>query len=114
MLLQLPDPEIGWQFRKDIYAHLGMKLPAVPTQKVLFWLRPPLKKNRGFANAAALLEIAKKYNIEYTYVHCLIMECNMRTNVMGIAATRKYAVFLMSFCACPSRVRIAFPTPHLY
>ncbi len=64
--LQIADPALGWQLRKDLFNRMNMSVPSTPGQKVLFWLRVK-RKSRGILNQAAMLAVAAKYNLSYTY-----------------------------------------------
>ncbi len=64
---QIADPALGWKLRKDLFKQVDMLVPSTPGQKVLFWLRVPMK-SRGIMNQAAMLAVAAKYNLSYTYV----------------------------------------------
>ncbi len=62
--------QTGFEFRRDMYEHMGLTLPEVPTNKVLFWLRtPPLY--RSLLNMDDVLKIVNYYNMSYTYVCCM-------------------------------------------
>ncbi len=37
--MQLPDSETAFQFRSDVYAHVGLPLPAKAPPQVLLYLR---------------------------------------------------------------------------
>ena len=65
-LWQMPDIETGFAFRKDMYKHMGITLPLLPPNKVLFMLRDT--DRRKLENEAELVNIAKDYNVSYTYV----------------------------------------------
>ncbi len=59
--------QTGFEFRRDMYAHMGLTLPEAPANKVLFWLRtPPLY--RSFLNTEDVLKIVNYYNMSFTYV----------------------------------------------
>jgi hypothetical protein len=54
-----------FDFRADMYAHMGVPFPEKPARNVLFWLRtPPL--GRSFINGEELLKVADGYNVKYT------------------------------------------------
>ena len=66
VIVQVPDVETAFQFRKDMYAMMGVEMPQKPVKKVLFWFRqPPL--GRSVSNSAALRALADAYNVPYTY-----------------------------------------------
>ena len=62
----MPEMETGFAFRKDMYKHMGMKLPDVPPKKVLFMLRA--NNRRKMHNLPELLKIVESYNLSYSYV----------------------------------------------
>lgn len=55
----------GWEFRQAIYDRHKMPLPTVPKKKVLFYVRKVLS-GRYFVNMDEMLEIPKKYGVEFT------------------------------------------------
>lgn len=64
----MPDPEIAFAYRRDLYAHFGMTLPSGPspaTMKVLFFLRPKTV-GRAFDTLDDMVDIVKSYGIPYT------------------------------------------------
>jgi hypothetical protein len=62
---QVPDMATTFDFRAEMYAHMGISLPDKPSRNVLFWLRtPPL--GRSFINGDDLLKIADDYGVKYT------------------------------------------------
>jgi hypothetical protein len=62
---QVPDPMMGWEFRQAIYDRHKMPLPTVPKKKALFYIRKELS-GRYLVNLGDMLDVAKKYGIEYT------------------------------------------------
>jgi hypothetical protein len=55
----------GWEFRQAIYDRHKMQLPTMPKKKVLFYVRKVLS-GRYFVNMDEMLEIPKKYGVEFT------------------------------------------------
>ncbi len=86
--LQIADPALAWQLRKDLFKQMDMLVPSTPGQKVLFWLRVPFK-SRGIMNQAAMLAVAAKYNLSYTYAlrkPLMLCRCACTLSRLGYAS----------------------------
>lgn len=65
LFVQVPDIQTGFEFRLDMYKHMGMTLPEKPPKKILFWFRtPPLY--RSILNPEPLLALVEQYKWDYT------------------------------------------------
>jgi hypothetical protein len=114
MLSQVPDMQTGFEFRRDMYEHMGLTLPEVPANKVLFWLRtPPLY--RSLLNPDEVLKIVNYYNMSYTYgrvvaaaicvtlaVFCVMAVCSVPVLVILMHARISVARHAMHFSYCLS------------
>ncbi len=65
VVIQIPDMETGFDFRKDMYRLMGMTVPATPERRALLWLRPDYR-GRYITNTPDLLSVLKKYDVPYT------------------------------------------------
>ncbi len=73
--MQVPDMQTGFEFRRDMYAHMGLTLPEAPANKVLFWLRTPPLSYRSLLNTDDVLKVVNYYNMSYTYVASASVWC---------------------------------------
>ena len=92
MMIQIPDVETAFQFRRDMYKFMGMELPERPAKKVLFWLRPD-PHGRSILNIDEVTALVDSYNIPYTYVPEVVFSvftisvepCLRRVCCLGVA-----------------------------
>ena len=72
--VQVSDVDTGFQFRADMYKHMGIELPRKPPKKVLFWFRtPPLY--RSVLNKEEILAVVNYYNLSYTCATARLHTC---------------------------------------